>query len=44
MYRWMSMQTGEIVEDWKSVLKIIWVDFAKFHYINIKWKHNKKGW
>lgn len=43
MYKWMSMKTGEVVENFWQVLKSIWTDLTKYHFLNLKWKYNKKG-
>lgn len=43
MYKWMSLQTGEIVENFGQVLKTVWTDLKVYHFLNIKWKYKKNG-
>ena len=43
MYKWMSLKTGEVVENFWQVLKVIWSDLTKYHIVNLKWIYNKKG-
>lgn len=43
MYKWQSLTTGEIVENFWKVIKTIWLDLWKYHFLNIKWKYNKNG-
>ena len=43
MYKWMSLKTGEIVKNFWQVLKAIWLDLTKYHFLNLKWKYNKNG-
>ena len=42
-YRWQSVTTGEVVENFWKVLRAIWVDLTKFHFLNIRWEYNKEG-
>ena len=43
MYKWMSLKTGEIAENFWQVLKAIWLDLTKYNLLNLKWKYNKNG-
>ena len=43
MYKWQSLKTGEIVENFWQVLKVVWSDLRAYHILNIKWKYNKNG-
>lgn len=43
MYKWQSVRTGEIVENFWQVLRAMWVDLRKFHIINIIWKYRREG-
>ena len=43
MYKWQSAATGEIVENFRQVFRVIWVDLTKFHIINLRWKYKKEG-
>jgi hypothetical protein len=42
-YKWQSVLMGNLAEDFRDVLKEIWVDLTKFHVLNIIWKYNKNG-
>lgn len=43
-YKFISMQTGEVVTDLKSVFKSIWRDLTVFHFLNLNWRYRKQGW
>lgn len=43
MYKWQSVITGEIVENFWQVLKRVWGDLRIYHIVNIRWKYNKEG-
>lgn len=42
-YKWQSDATGEVVENFWKVIRAIWIDLTKFHFLNIKWKYKKGG-
>ena len=42
-YKWQSVTTGEVVENFWQVIRAIWIDLTKFHFLNIKWKYKKEG-
>lgn len=42
MYKWQSVATGEVVENLWQVIRAIWIDLTKFHFLNIKWKYKKE--
>lgn len=44
MYKFMSVRTGEVVANWKEVLRVMWYDLKAYHILNLVWKYNKKGW
>lgn len=44
MYKYMSARTGEIVESLKEVFQVMWWDLRHYHFLNVIWKYNKKGW
>lgn len=41
-YRFMSLTTGEIVENILDVLRVTISDYKNFHLIN-KWEYNRNG-
>lgn len=43
MYKWQSLVTGEIVENFWQVLKVVLECLVKFHFLNIKWEYKKEG-
>ena len=42
-YKWQSLVTGEIVENFWQVIKTIWLDLIGYHFLNLKWEYNKNG-
>ena len=43
MYKWMSTLTGEVVQNFGQVLKEIWIDLTKYHFLNLMWAYNRNG-
>ena len=42
-YRFMSLTTGEIVENILDVFKSIILNYRNFNFVDLKWKYNRNG-
>lgn len=42
-YKYMSITTGEVVENLSDVIRVTISDFKNYHLINLKWKYKKSG-
>ncbi len=42
-YRFMSLTTGEIVENILDVLRTIIVNYKRLHFLDLRWEYNRNG-
>lgn len=43
-YHWYSSTTGEIVESFYDVVRTVLRSLFVYHFIDLRWRYNVKGW
>lgn len=44
MYKWMSLDTGVVVENFDALIKEVLNCFFSYHRLYIRWSYNPMGW
>lgn len=42
-YHYVSNKTGEIVPTLPVLIRTVWIDLWKFHFLNLSWSYSREG-